>query len=169
MLGTSACGSMDIPTPADKQQTKQLEKLQNDFITRQPIPEVEFSVERQNVIDRIKRWNDPNKVSYIYLISENGIILAYFPIKGKVTALNTYATPDLQIVDDPYARSYEGSQGQVVDAPDELGTYGENNDGVFFFLTDGTYVEWTGHYLLADQPIKLTQQPIMLYEIESEK
>lgn len=60
---------------------------------------------------------------------------------------------------------YSGA-GQVVDAPDEVGTYGENPNGVFFFLTDGTYMEWAGKYLLSDNPIRLQQEPIMIYDVK---
>lgn len=153
---------------AQKTETEILQKTQKTFLEQQPVPEINYSVERQNVIERIKRWNDPNKVSYIYLLSDTGTILSYFTIKGKVTALNSFVTPMQQIIQDPYVEyssngGYSGA-GQVVDAPDELGTYGENNQGIFFFLTDGTYMEWPGLYLLSDNPIKLTQQPIMIYE-----
>jgi hypothetical protein len=157
-----------VAVSPEQKETQLLKETQQSFIQNQPVPKIDWSLERENVIKRIERWNDPNKISYIYLVADNGVIMAFFPIKGKVTALNSFATPNLQIVKDPYVEysangGYSGA-GQVVDAPDELGTYGENNDGVFFFLTDGTYMEWTGRYLLADQPIKLTQQPIMVYE-----
>ncbi len=48
------------------------------------------------------------------------------------------------------------------------GSYGTNGDGIFFFLTDDTYMEWAGKYLLCDNPIKLTQEPIMIYDITEE-
>lgn len=163
------CGTETSSSPPpEQQQTEQLKDSQKDFIVNQPAPRLNWSLERENVNKRTELWNDPNKIGYIYLISDNGTIMAFFAIKGKVTGLNSYATPNQQIVEDPYVRhssngGYSGA-GQVVDAPDELGTYGENNQGIFFFLTDGTYMEWAGKYLLADQPVKLAQQPIMVYE-----
>lgn len=33
------------------------------------------------------------------------------------------------------------------------GSYGENDNGIFFFTTDGKYVEWTGTYLYSDIPM----------------
>lgn len=163
-----ACEMEEAEPSPERQESQLLKDTQQGFISNQPVPKVDYSVERENVIKRIERWNNPNKISYIYLLSDMGTIVAYFPIKGKVTSLNTYATPVHQIVEDPYIQytsngGYSGA-GQVVDAPDELGTYGENNSGIFFFLTDDTYMEWAGNYLLSDNPIKLTQQPIMVYE-----
>lgn len=158
------------PIAPEQQQTKTLKESQTEFLRNQPTKTLDWSLERENINKRTELWNDPNKVSYIYLISDNGVIMAFFAIKGKVTGLNSYNSPMDQIVEDPYVKhstngGYSGA-GQVVDAPDELGTYGENNSGIFFFLTDGTYMEWTGMYLLADQPVKLTQQPVMIYEEE---
>jgi hypothetical protein len=53
-----------------------------------------------------------------------------------------------------------------VEAPDLDGTYGENVDGIFFFTTEGAYVEWKGEYLMSDQPLKLTTQPELFREVK---
>jgi len=54
----------------------------------------------------------------------------------------------------------------VIPSPAEDGSYGTNGDAVFFFTTDGAYVEWNGSYMLADQPLKLTTQPELVREIK---
>ena len=46
------------------------------------------------------------------------------------------------------------------------GSYGSNGDAVFFFLTDGTYMEWAGKYLLSDNYIRLVQKPVLTYDME---
>lgn len=51
-----------------------------------------------------------------------------------------------------------------MESPDFDGSYGDNGEGIFFFLTDGTYMEWNGKYFLSDEPVKLAQQPLMVYE-----
>ena len=63
-----------------------------------------------------------------------------------------------------YAPSWEPCY--VVSTPDIDGAYGENADGIFFFTTEGAYVEWKGDYMVSDQPLKLTTQPELLREIK---
>ena len=54
----------------------------------------------------------------------------------------------------------------IVDSPDIDGSYGSNGDAIFFFTTDDVYVEWRGDYMLADQALKLTQQPELIRQIK---
>ena len=35
------------------------------------------------------------------------------------------------------------------------GSYGENDNGIFFFTPDGKYIEWTGIYLYSDIPFEV--------------
>jgi hypothetical protein len=146
-----------------KDEQRSMAAQQSIFRQNQPVPTITHSVERDNLIRRTNLWNNPNKISYIYLLSENGIIMGFFPIQGKVSSVNSFLTPDLQVVD--RATTF----AQVVDAPDIDGTYGTNGSAIFFYLTDGTYMEWNGRYLLCDNPIKLTQQPIMTYDISEKR
>ena len=39
--------------------------------------------------------------------------------------------------------------------PDVDGSYGENDNGIFFFTTDGKYVEWGGTYFYSDIPVSV--------------
>lgn len=54
----------------------------------------------------------------------------------------------------------------VVESPSMDGSYGSNGDAVFFYLTDDTYMEWKGSYLLSDNYVKLSQEPLMTYKTE---
>jgi outer membrane murein-binding lipoprotein Lpp len=141
-----------------QQQNKVIAAHQSKLEANQPAPDIQFSNERANLIKRVTTFNDPNKVSYIYLISDTGVVMAFYTVKGKVSNLSSYLVPDQQIVDDPY----NSESSQVVQAPDIDGSYGTNGGGVFFYTTDGTYVEWNGLYMLADKPLKMATQP-MLY------
>ena len=75
-------GWFDMPTPKAQQvtideQTKQ-QQAQDKLVKAQPAMTIDWSLERDNLNKRIDRWNDPNKVSYIYLIGDNGIIMGFF-------------------------------------------------------------------------------------------
>lgn len=146
-------------------EARRSETIQKHLTEAQPQPQLDYSLERENLIERVNRWNDPNKLSYIYLLGMDGNVVGYFPIKGKVSSVNSALSAPEQLVDDPNTRWKENSQSQVLSSPQEDGSYGTNGDAVFFFLTDGTYMEWAGTYLLSDEPIKLNVEPIMTYDV----
>lgn len=142
------------------------EKSQSNFNASQPPTMLTWSLERENLNKRNQRWNDPNKISYIYLF-EYGRLVGYYPMKGKVSSVNSKLTSNEQVV---IADSHNGNGGSyaqgVVESPSMDGSYGSNGDAIFFFLTDGTYMEWNGHYLLFDKPMKVNVEPMITYELE---
>lgn len=120
-----------------------------------PPPQLTNSVERQNIAARAVRFDNPDKLGYIYLISY-GRVMAFYPIKGKPTSLNSYMVSQDQIV---------GCGGSVctIQAPDVDGSFGKNSDGIFFFTPEGAYIEWQGGYMYSDVPLKLATQPDIVY------
>jgi hypothetical protein len=153
---------MDVGANSVGMEMRMTEKNQKNLNKSQPPIQIDWSLERENLNQRIKRWNDPNKISYIYLLGENGNTIAYFPIKGKVSSVNSKLSTNLQIVKDPNTY-YENDGSLLMESPDFDGSYGTNGDAIFFYLTDGTYMEWPGKYLLSENPVKLSQQPLMTY------
>jgi hypothetical protein len=125
------------------------------FQQTQPVPQISFSSTRDAVIKRIERWSDPNKISYIYLVSF-GRVMAFYTVKGSVESKQSYLSP----VTAPYGNS---NGYTTIDTPDIDGTYGDNMDSIFFFTTDSVYVEWHGDYMWVDQPLKLSTQPELIY------
>lgn len=157
------------PVPTQIQEQQQVENNQQTLKTNQPIPTITKSLERENIINRLIVLNDESKVFYVYLISY-GKVMAFYTAKGKVSSLNSYLNSQLRIVADPGCLNYryEGSGTscyQVIDTPDIDGSYGENADGVFFFTTEGAYVEWKGEYMASDFPLKLTTPPELVMNI----
>lgn len=150
-----------------KAEAKFSERQQGRLLKAHPQPILNYSLERVNLIERLDRFNDPNKVSYIYLLSDTGQIYTFLPIKGKVSSVNSKLSTGEQIVDDPFWWSTDGG-GQVVESPQEDGSYGTNGDAIFFFSGDGTYFEWNGKYLLADRPFQLSEQPLLIYNASEE-
>ena len=137
------------------------EASQSNFNKVQPPQSLSWSLERDNLNKRNERCNDPNKISYIYLISDMGTIIGYFPMLGKVSSVNSKLTTNQQMIENPR----NSSACQTVESPSMDGSYGSNGDAVFFFLTDGTYMEWAGKYLLCDNYVALTQTPLLTYDV----
>lgn len=158
---------------------RQNEATQQRLSAAVPAPVVKTSIERKNLKRRIERINTENMVSYVYLLSQTGKVVAYYTINGKVSSLNSYLTamervaviskqtgeimPSGACRD---ARTF-ASDSEVVtlEAPDLDGSYGKNIEGVFFFTTEGAYVEWNGQYIWSDQPLKIAQQPELIQEV----
>lgn len=160
-------GNPVVPKPKTEEQT--VAEIQKNIVTNVPIPQITTSQERLNVSKRAELFNNENKISYIYLVNY-GKVMAFYTVKGKVSSLRSYMSPMQKVIrangkacgDDYNSSSY----CFVVDAPDIDGTYGENVEGVFFFTTDGAYVEWRGDYMMSDQPLRLTTQPELVRTIK---
>jgi len=131
---------------------------QSKLLNAQPPVSLNWSLERENINNRTNRWNDPNKVSYIYLI-DFGKVMAFHTIKGKVSSVNSQITnPE---------KSITNTRGlATLPSPAEDGSYGTNGDAIFFFTTEGVYGEWNGKYLLVDEPLKLSTPPQLVRNIK---
>lgn len=153
-----ACGRTDTTQRQEQATTENQQALHLKVV---PPPKLSTSQERKNLVERLKRFNTDSKVSYIYLVSF-GKVMAFYTVKGKVSSVNSLLTTPDQLVSAVY-QDYH-----VVSSPDLDGSYGSNGDAVFFFTTDGTYVEWSGDYMLCDKPLKLTTPPELVIQLDEE-
>ena len=138
-------------------------KNANNLQKNQPTPsDIEYSLERYNLIRRAYWVNGQREkanalvceiekpLGYIVLFGDSGIVVGSFVVDGKVSSLNSYLTPDSE----EYSSSYSEWLADVD------GSYGENDNGIFFFTPDGKYIEWTGTYLYSDIPF-VVENPII--------
>lgn len=160
------------PAPKPKSEIQESNAVNKELRKAVPVPQLETSSERANVARRATIFDNEDKISYIYLVNY-GRVMAFFTVQGKVSSLRSYMTPVDKLVDgngNDCRRNYEMSgmyePCYVVESADIDGTYGENVDGIFFFTTEGAYVEWRGDYMMSDQPLKLTTQPELVRQID---
>ena len=155
VVGASTCGGDNSSSSAQSRQVQRNNSNQERLSKNQPSPQLKFSNERANLLERYKRFNDPNKVGYIYMFSQNGQIVDYSSVKGKISALSSQL--------DPSNRAECHEHGcTTVDVSEPDGSFGTNGGGVFWFDTQGVYHEWSGPYTFTDQPRQLTQQPVLV-------
>jgi len=146
----------------------------DELAKNQPTPtDMEYSLERYNLIRRAYWVNGMREkaialpcpvtkpLGYIILLTESGSVLGRFIVDGKVSSLNSWLTPDYAYRDVADSDNYE----ELIEMPDVDGTYGTNDDGIFFFTPDGKYLEWTGTYLYSDIPF-IVADPILIVEGE---
>ena len=161
VLSLVACD--ESATNQNKIDTK---KVTETLTGKQRTPtDIEYSLERYNLIRRAYWVNGQREkanalvceiakpLGYVVLFSGN-VAVGRFVVDGKVSSLNSYLSPD----SDCYATSGYASWLADVD-----GTYGENDNGIFFFTPDGKYIEWTGTYLYSDIPFEVSN-PVVIYE-----
>lgn len=142
------------------------EMNQRQLLNTTAIPTFQNSQERENLVKRLNTFNKPDKISYIYLISY-GKVMAFYTVKGKVSSVDSMLTNTMQLVDKSGKQcTYGNSECYTVPSPDLDGSYGTNGNGIFFFTTEGAYVEWNGEYMLADQPLQLTTQPELVRSVK---
>ena len=165
LAASFALASCEQGDPKSSQviEQRQTESNQRRLVTAIPPPTLQTSLERKNLVERLNRINQQNMTGCIYLI-DHGTVVAFYPVRGKVTSLNAYLSGTEQIIDDPNGDSSAGSV--TVEMPDFDGAYGKNADGIFFFTADSNaYVEWAGTYLWSDQCLRPSQQPLMVRQV----
>lgn len=169
--GVAFAGWFDSPKQSSNQvEQKSLESNQDRLIQAVPIPTLGDSLERKNIAKRAEIFNKPDKISYIYLVNY-GKVMAFYTVQGKVSSLNSYMSPQERLVYGNGSKcdqtwTTDGPDCYALQAPDIDGSYGENVDGIFFFTTEGAYVEWKGDYMMSDQPLKLATPPELVREIK---
>jgi hypothetical protein len=110
------------------------------------------SLECKNLREKEKRNSDPNRIGYVYLYNFDGSIKGYFVVKGKVSSTQSQMGAMDMVVDACPSSDY---CPEIMEAAGDDGTYGPNEDGIFFFLANGTMVTYSGEYILTDKPLEL--------------
>lgn len=167
LVVTASVGCVEterVQTSGDTQaaEAKLTEQNQERLNKAVPAPSLDTSLERQNLKKRLELLNDENKIFYVYLVN-HGQVMTYFTAQGKISSVNSKLTTGEQVIDARttiYPNGYGGSSTRlgavVVESPALDGSYGTNGDAIFFFTTEGAYVEWAGDYMLSDYPLQLT-------------
>ena len=147
-----------------RQDTLNQKTAANNLQSNQPTPtDIDYSLERYNLIRRTYWVNGQRErantlpcavekpLGYIVLFTESGAVVGSFVVDGKVSSLNSFLTPDSE---------YHATSGRSNWLADVDGSYGQNDNGIFFFTTDGKYIEFTGTYLYSDIPM-IVDDPVL--------
>lgn len=146
---------------------KTTEAIQQQLIKANPIPNVEQSLERENLKRKFDVLNDRDKVFHVYLVSY-GKVMAYYTAQGKVSSVNSKLTNPEQVWRIPGCDEHNSGNNCWVttDAPQLDGSYGSNGDGKFFFTTDGAYVESNLKYIVSERQLNIRDQVQLTKEVE---
>lgn len=162
----------DVEMNGSAQDVAKTKEAASTLQSNQPTPtDINYSLERYNLIRRAY-WVNGNRekanalpceiekpLGYIVLLTESGSVVGKFVVDGKVSSLNSFLTPDSEYYERDTGRDGVNDNAWLADVD---GSYGENDNGIFFFTPDGKYVEWTGIYLYSDIPFEV-EAPVINY------
>lgn len=161
----------EVDASGSRQDMVNTQEAANILQYNQPTPtDINYSLERYNLIRRAYWVNGQREkanslvcqiekpLGYVILLTESGSVVGKFTVDGKVSSLNSFLTPDSEYYEYS-AGEYSRTNAWIADVD---GTYGENDNGIFFFTPDGKYVEWSGIYLYSDIPFEV-DAPVVNY------
>jgi hypothetical protein len=163
----------ELTSSGSQTDTNNTINVANKLQENQPTPsDIDYSLERYNLIRRAYWVNGQREkanalpceiekpLGYIVLLTESGAVVGSFIVDGKVSSLNSFLTPDSEYYEYSGSASYYKNKWIA----DVDGSYGENDNGIFFFTPDGKYIEWTGTYLYSDIPMTVDNPVIKVSE-----
>lgn len=166
-------GCSDVSTERPTTDVQKQQSIAKNLEQSQPTPtDIDYSLERYNLIRRAYWVNGQREkalalpcpvdkpLGYVVLMLEGVGIVGNYVIDGKVSSLNSFLTPDSEYYEQGYYSSGSSMGNGNSWLADVDGSYGENDNGIFFFTTDGKYIEWTGTYLYSDIPY-IVDDPIL--------
>lgn len=182
----TGCNGIPLKDTDTQNDVRATLSIGDKLVNNQPTPtDIDYSLERYNLIRRSYWVNGQREkantlicevekpLGYIALFLENGACAGKFVVDGKVSSLNSYLTPDSEFFEKNtnYRSGNTSTSENVYDysnkwLADVDGSYGENDTGIFFFTTDGKYVEWTGTYLYSDIPFEIKETVVTYKEVK---
>lgn len=93
-----------------------------------------YTSEQNNILKRRKIALDPKQIMWIYCLADNGQVVFYGAVKGKVTSSGKSLQSVMNISD---------------------GTEGSSDAYVYWFDPSDKYFQWNGHYFLSTYEIKI--------------
>ena len=170
IMGSTLVSCQMEEDDGSRQDTINQQESANALQSNQPTPtDIDYSLERYNLIRRTYWVNGQREkantlpcqiekpLGYIVLFTESGAVVGSFIVDGKVSSLNSFLTPDSEYYEiDLDSGSYRDNEWLA----DVDGSYGQNDNGIFFFTPDGKYIEWTGTYLYSDIPM-IVDDPVI--------
>lgn len=125
------------------------------------------NAEIENIKHRIELTSSPGALGFILLMNEAGQPIMYTSVKGKITSSGKRLTRDQEIR--TFSNGKGGVSPSVINAPSDEGTYGKSDEYIYFWTTEGQYMQWNGKYLYSNQPFRIRVEPLVINTVSPEK
>lgn len=160
------CGTQVVTDPSILKEGLQTEANHKKLVSATPPPQFDHSLERENLVRRLKTLNVQNKVMYVYCMTMDGKVVMQSLVQGKVSSINSLLTTPEQIIQ---VRNGSNWWHEKMPSPDFDGSYGKNPEAIFWFTPEGEYCEWSGYYFLSDRPRNITTPVSLTTTVDLEK
>lgn len=147
VLMAASCEDKTTNTSAKDEQVH-TENNQRILNKNQPLPDVTWSMERDNLIKLKKLQNDRTVTFFMYVFIE-GIAepIGYYQV-NKVSSVNSQLSNPEQIVSGRYS-----ANELVLPSPSEDGSYGTNGESVFGFTPEDICIQTNMKFITATVPL----------------
>lgn len=140
----------------DNAQGEERQRQQGNYevlTENQPADTMDYSPTRETINFWIDTWDEPGKLSYVYLQGANGELLGYYVLEGLPVSYCASLTPT-------YTYEKHGGSNWSQDAPAMDGVYYSGGQCDTYYgkdATTGTYIEYTAglgiNVLLYEEPL----------------
>jgi hypothetical protein len=156
----------DLPNTNSAQKTEFEKKQQNvnRLMKKQPGTPVPFSIDRYILDQRNTRFNDPTKMSYLYVCFMDGTWIE-MTIIAKAASTSKRLSSPVQ----PYRLDLGANYGTSLGpAPDDMGTYGSSVGDKCAMTTIGSLVEWGGFvgFIWSETPLYFSNMKTQMVKVE---
>jgi len=166
VLGSTAgaCSS-DSKKSGQEKDTQTLSAVRKAAQTAVPYPLADVRrggfLERRLLKENLLRQNDPKRLAYVTLLTDQVQIVATYPIQGMVFNLNSQLTTTQQAE----RHGSDGGGTVALDSIGDNGTFGPEPHAIGFFTTNGVEIKWSGTYIESDAPLDLKSKPLLTYNV----
>lgn len=117
--------------------------------------------ERRALGEHLGRENDPNAIRWVTWLTQQGQVIATWPIKGMVFDPNSQMTNSQSVV----GSCGSSSSCTTVAAPGDNGTWGPEAGAAAFFTTSNVEVQLPASaiWVESDAPLNITDKPLITY------
>lgn len=160
LTSESGCGDRSTPNTSALKEQAHTETNQRRLNEVQPLPDITWSMERDNLIKLKKLQNDRTVNFFMYVFIE-GISepIGYYQV-NKVSSVNSQLSNPEQIVSgSSTTNNLPAGAAVVISSPSEDGSYGTNGDAVFGFTPEDICIETNMKFICATVPLNF-QKPV---------
>jgi hypothetical protein len=162
LLATTA-GSCDSASSQSKSQTltDDITNSSGDTV-KYPLADMKAGgwTERHMLVEHLQRQNNPKALRYITFITQQGQVVATYPVQGMVF------DPNSQLTTTQMVNGCNSNCGAVTQAAGDNGTWGPEAGSAAFFTTSGVEIQVPSSmtWIESDAPLNLTTKPLITYD-----
>lgn len=165
-----SCKEQNTENQTAIKEQEHTENNQSRLNQNQPLPNITWSMERDNLIKLKKLQNDRTVTFFMYVFIE-GISdpIGYYQV-NKVSSVNSQLSNPEQIISGrSIGNNLPNEMAIAIPSPSEDGSYGTNGDAVFGFTPEDICIETNMKFICATVPLHFSKPVNRLAIIDTDQ